>query len=185
MEEICGKTVRSTLEELLDPAVCALVVIDMQRGAVASSGAAGRAGHEVSMMAAIAPRCGRVIEAARAHGVRVVHVRVANLPDGASSSPAWLRSLINIGGAHPVDPAALSIEGTWETEFCDECTPEPGELVVTKRRPSAFIGTDLEALLRSAGIESVAVIGVATPGCVEATIRDASHRDFYTVLIED
>jgi nicotinamidase-related amidase len=77
------------------------------------------------------------------------------------------------------------IEGSWETEFCDECTPLEGELVVTKRRSSAFVGTDLEQILRSRGIEAVAVVGIVTQGCVEATIRDAAHRDFYNVLVDD
>ncbi|HWK26411.1 MAG TPA: isochorismatase family cysteine hydrolase [Solirubrobacter sp.] len=171
-----------SLAELLEPRRCALLVIDMQRGACEAGGAMGRAGQAVSRVAAIAPRCGAAIAAARAAGALLVHVRVANLPGGASSSPAWRRSLALISD---VDPSELSVEGTWETEFCAECAPAPGETVITKRRPSAFLGTDLELILRAAGIETVAVVGTATPGCVETTIRDAAQRDFYTVLIED
>lgn len=186
MREICGKQVYDTLDELLEPRHTALVVIDMLNGGL-GRGPAGyeRAGHDVSMVEAIASRCGELIDAARRSGVTLAHIRVANLPNQASSSPAWLRSLALTGKAAPIDPAKLSIDGTWQTEFIDECAPMEGELVVTKHRSSAFVGTDLELLLRSNGIESVAVIGIATPGCVEATIRDAAHLDFYTVLVED
>ncbi|WP_320669055.1 cysteine hydrolase family protein [Patulibacter defluvii] len=182
MREIAGRQTLDTLEELLTPDRCALVVIDMQRGAVESGGAMGRDGQAVSRVAAIAPRCGAAIATARAAGVLIAHVRVANLPGAASSSPAWLRSLARVSR---VDPSTLSVEGTWETEFCDDCRPEPGELVVTKRRPSAFHGTDLELTLRAAGVETVVVVGTATPGCVSMTIRDAAQRDFYNVLVED
>lgn len=185
MLEICGKQVRDTREELLDPAISALLVIDMQIGGVTEMGAIADAGQDISMMARVRERCGEAIKGARLNGVPVFHVRVANLPDQASSPAAWLQSLRVMDGDKPVDLSRLSIEGTPELEFCDECMPEPGEVVVTKRRPSAFIGTDLAMLLRAHGIESVAVLGVSTGGCVEATLRDATHNDFYGVLIED
>ena len=85
MIEICGKQVRDTLQELLDPATTALVVIDMQEGAVYAGGAIGDSGHDLSMMPAVAKNCGRAIESARKNGVPIFHIRVENLPDGASS----------------------------------------------------------------------------------------------------
>ena len=53
----------------------------------------------------------------------------------------------------------------------------------TARARSA--GTDLDLILRAAGIETVVVIGEQTPGCVEATFRDAAYHDYYNVLVED
>jgi nicotinamidase-related amidase len=186
MREVSGKAVCDTMEELLDPKRCALVVIDMQKGGFGRGPADyKRSGHDLSGVEEIAPRCRDLIDAARATGVLVAHIRVANLPGQTSSSPAWLRSLTVVGKQSPIDPGNLSIEGTWQTEFIEECTPLPGELVITKHRSSAFVGTELALLLRSSGIETVAVIGIATPGCVAATIRDAAHLDFYNVLIED
>lgn len=184
MIEICGKAVRDTLAELLDPAVSALLVIDMQTGAVAKGSAIGE-DHDLSMMATVVERCGQAIDAAREYGVPVFHVRVENLPDAKSSPPAWLRALYRIGNGRSVDLGRLSLAGDPGTEICDRCAPLPGESVITKRRPSAFVGTDLALLLRSQGIESVAVVGISTGGCVEATLRDATHNDFYAVLIED
>jgi nicotinamidase-related amidase len=184
MIEICGKPVRDTLEELLDPTVSALLVIDMQQGAVAKGGTIGE-DHDLSMMTAVVQRCAQAIHAAREYGVPVFHVRVENLPDGKSSPPAWLRALYRIGNGRTIDLGRLSLAGDPGTDFCVECTPEPGEMVVTKRRPSAFIGTELALLLRSQAVESVAVVGISTGGCVEATLRDATHNDFYAVLITD
>ncbi|MCG2622556.1 cysteine hydrolase [Arthrobacter sp. I2-34] len=185
MIELCGKLVRDTLDELLDPATTALVVIDMQQGAVSAGGAIGDSGHDLSMMPAVVEACGQAIAAARANGVPVFHIRVENLPDGASSPAAWLRALYTAANGRPIDLGRLSLKGDPATDFCEPCMPEAGEVVITKRRPSAFVGTELALLLRSQGIESVALVGVSTGGCVEATLRDAVHNDFYAVLLED
>lgn len=143
MIEICGKQVRDTLQELLDPATTALVVIDMQEGAVNAGGAIGDSGHDLSMMPDVAKRCGRAIEAARKNGVPVFHIRVENLPDGGSSPAAWLRALYTAANGRPIDLGKLSLKGDPATEFCAECLPEDGEVIITKRRPSAFVGTEL------------------------------------------
>lgn len=185
MIEICGKAVRDTLEELLDPASTALVVIDMQKGAVTPKGAIGESGHDMSMMPGVVERCGRMIEAARAYGVPVFHIRVENLPDGKSSTAPWLRGLYKVANGRPIDLGRLSVAGDPATEFCEPCMPQGDEVVITKRRQSAFVSTELSLLLRSQGIESVVLIGVSTGGCVEATLRDAVHEDFYAVLVED
>ena len=185
MIEICGKPVRDTLDELLDPDASALIVIDMQKGAVFPGGAIGDSGHDLSMMPRVRERCSAAIEAARRNGVPVFHIRVENLPDGASSPAAWLRALYTASNGRPIDLGKLSVKGDQATDFCEECLPLDGETVITKRRPSAFVATELGLLLRSQGIESVALVGVSTGGCVEATLRDAVHNDFYAVLLED
>lgn len=185
MIEICGKPVRDTLAELVDPATTALVVIDMQVGGLTHGGAIGDSGHDLSMMPRVTKNCGRAIESARANGVPIFHIRVENLPDGDSSPPGWLRALYTAANGRPIDLGRLSIKGDPATDFAPECMPQEGEVVITKRRPSAFVGTELNLLLRSQGIESVVLVGVSTGGCVEATLRDAVHNDFYAVLVED
>jgi nicotinamidase-related amidase len=137
------------------------------------------------MMPRVRERCQAAIEGARRNNVPVFHIRVENLPDGASSPAAWLRALYTAADGRPIDLGKLSLKGDPATDFCDECLPLDGEVVITKRRPSAFVATELGLLLRSQGIESVALVGVSTGGCVEATLRDAVHNDFYAVLLED
>lgn len=70
-------------------------------------------------------------------------------------------------------------------EFKPEALPLPGETVVAKRTNSAFIGTDLERHLRSAGILGLVVAGVITNNSVEATVRMAGNLGFATCLVED
>jgi nicotinamidase-related amidase len=79
----------------------------------------------------------------------------------------------------------FAVEGTWGAEFVEGCGPLPGELVVTKHRSSAFTRTNLDLVLRSCGVQTVVLIGEQTPGCVEATYRDAVYHDYYNVLVED
>jgi nicotinamidase-related amidase len=57
--------------------------------------------------------------------------------------------------------------------------------VIGKQTNSAFIGTDLEARLRGAGIGALVVAGVVTNNCVEATVRMAGNLGFETYLVED
>jgi ureidoacrylate peracid hydrolase len=57
--------------------------------------------------------------------------------------------------------------------------------VVKKHRYSGFVDTDLDVILRSSGIRSLIMTGIATSGCVEATARDGFMKDYYIVLIDD
>lgn len=63
--------------------------------------------------------------------------------------------------------------------------PVSGELVVRKRLPSAFAGTDLAAWFMSRGVDTVIVAGCTTSGCVRASVVDAMGNGFITVVAED
>jgi nicotinamidase-related amidase len=180
VKEIYGKSVCETLEEVLHPDRCTLIVIDMQNDLVLPEGKVARAGLDVSAMVAILPRCQEFIGAARELGVDVVHVQTVTLREGRSDSPSWIRAKGTMVGE-----AEFTLEGTWGAEICPECAPLPGEPIVTKHRSSAFRATDLDTILRSLGTETVVIIGEQTPGCVEATYRDAAYHDYYNVLVED
>jgi nicotinamidase-related amidase len=69
--------------------------------------------------------------------------------------------------------------------FKPEAGPLPGEAVVAKRVPSAFVGTDLEGRLRAAGTPPLVVAGVTTNNSVEATVRMAGDLGFRTVVVSD
>ena len=70
-------------------------------------------------------------------------------------------------------------------EFIPELHVAPGDLVVTKRRYSAFSGTDLEAVLHTAGARAVAICGLMTSFCCETTARDAHGRDYEVLFVAD
>jgi nicotinamidase-related amidase len=79
-----------------------------------------------------------------------------------------------------------TIKGTWGHEISDELPYRPDEdAVIEKRRPSAFVGTDLDLLLRSRGVKTLVVTGVVTTGCVESSVRDAVGLDYYIALVAD
>ncbi|MBV8843064.1 MAG: cysteine hydrolase [Bryobacterales bacterium] len=86
---------------------------------------------------------------------------------------------------HSLEPDSAYRPGQPGNEFKAEAEPLTGEAVIVKRTNSAFIGTDLEARLRRAGIATLVVCGVITNNSVEATVRVAGNLGFETYLVED
>ncbi len=105
---------------------------------------------------------GRVLEAWRASGRAVVHVRHDSaLPDS------------------PLRP------GLPGNAIRDVVAPRPGEPVLGKRVNSAFIGTDLEARLGSGGHDTLVLVGLTTNHCVSTTARMAGNLGFKTYVVAD
>ncbi|HEY1485834.1 MAG TPA: isochorismatase family cysteine hydrolase [Micromonosporaceae bacterium] len=72
-----------------------------------------------------------------------------------------------------------------ETAIVDRLTPEPGDVVVRKRRVGAFSTTDLDEQLRRRGIDTLVLTGIATSGVVLSTARDAADRDYRILVVHD
>ncbi|KAA8922162.1 cysteine hydrolase family protein [Thermoplasma sp.] len=70
-------------------------------------------------------------------------------------------------------------------EFKDQALPTDGEMIITKRVNSAFIGTDLDVVLRRSGISRLFIVGLTTDHCVSTTARMAGNMGYETYLIED
>jgi nicotinamidase-related amidase len=187
MIEIDGKQVFTDLSELVDPTRTALVVVDMQRDFVAPGGAFDRLGVDISMYPPMIPCLTRLLDGARASGVRVVHIVMTTLPEGMSDSPAQLRFNLRLHRAShgEGEPMRYGADGSEGQQIIPELAPRDGELVVKKYRSSGFWGTNLDLLLRSNGIKTVVMTGGTTEGCVESTARDAMFNDYYVVLAED
>lgn len=75
--------------------------------------------------------------------------------------------------------------GSWGSDFNETISPLNEEKVIIKRRVSAFYGTDLEIVLKSNGIDTIYLCGVATDLAVESTARDAHDRDFNVIIVSD
>ena len=71
-----------------------------------------------------------------------------------------------------------SVAGTWGCEVIPELSPQDGERLIPKKRYSGFYGTDLEHVLKSAGIDNVEVVGVCTSICVMDTVGGLANRDY-------
>ncbi len=70
-------------------------------------------------------------------------------------------------------------------QVASEIEPQRGDIVVVKKRVSAFAGSDLELILRSSGIDTLVLAGVSTLGVVESTARAAIDMDFRVVVLAD
>jgi len=166
-----------TLSEQADPTVAALLVVDMQNDFCHPQGASGKRGRQQTMTIEMAPRLESFIKVCRGVGAPVIFVKTIHYP--WTDSPSWVRRLDRDGGDSVCRP------GTWGAEFYTGIQPEEGEIIITKHRYSAFLGTNLDLILRSRGIRSLLISGVGTNVCVESTLRDGYMRDYYIVLLED
>jgi nicotinamidase-related amidase len=143
----------------LDP-VAALIVVDLQKGIVAMPAA-----HPT---AEILARAARLARAFRCHRLPVVLVRVTAAAPGRTDTPRTVRDF-------PPDWADLA----------PELDRQPTDHVISKQRVGAFLGTDLDAYLRSRGVTQVILTGVATTAGVESTARSAADLGYHVVFATD
>jgi ureidoacrylate peracid hydrolase len=171
------RPVLSTLEEKVAPSRACVLVIDVQNEFCARSGAFHRTGHEVDLIEAMVPTLLEFIDRARAVGCPVIFVRA--IYDEHFLAPNWRDPDILCDLTVP-----RCRSGTWGAQFY-RVEPRPDEIVVTKHRYSPFIETDLDTILRSLGVETLILTGVATNVCVESTARDGFMKDYCIVVVDD
>ena len=148
--------------------VTVLLVMDVQRGVVE------RFADEPGYL----PRLQRAVTAARAAGIPVVYVTVGFRP-GHPEISARNRTFSAAAAA------GRFAEGDPSSEIHPAVAPLAGDLVVTKRRVSAFTGSDLEVLLRGLGAGTLVLTGIATSGVVLSTLRQAADLDYRLVVLSD
>ncbi|WP_240813202.1 cysteine hydrolase [Streptomyces sp. DASNCL29] len=147
----------------------ALIIGDMQTGILAN--------HPFSR--APVPPMRELVRAARAHGFLVVLVRTELRASGAGvSENNTLFTAFHQAGS-------LFHEGSGETDIIPELAPRLEDVVITKRRTSAFAGTELDLVLRAHHVESIALTGVATSAMVAGTLYDALDRDYRATVLSD
>jgi nicotinamidase-related amidase len=116
----------------------------------------------------------KAVEFAHRHKIPVIYVVVgfrAGYPEVGPSSKMF-QAIKAMPRATMVDPApAIPPTGT--------------DIVVTKRRVSAFTGSDLEVLLRAQGIRHLVLAGIATSGVVLSTLREAADKDYELTVLSD
>lgn len=174
------------LEDQLDPKHSALVLVDLQNdfvdpaGWVARTRPAGQPGD--TGVALATERAGILLRAARDAEVLIAHVRM--IGDARYLSEA--QRVMNRRNTGTEAPDCV-LEGTWGADLAAPVAPieSDREIVVDKHRYSSFIGTRLHLVLRSHGIRTIVVCGVATSGCVESTIRDGFMLDHHVVVPAD
>lgn len=154
---------------------CALLVIDMQNDFILPG-----APLEGWNCMAIVPKIAELVLFFRAHSRPVIWTKhIHQLNDIGLLGPMW-------PATGPDSPTHALVKGTPGVEIvADLPAPAPNELVIEKRRYSAFYQTDLELNLRTLAIKTLLITGVHTNICCEATARDGFMRDFQIMSVAD
>ncbi|MEM1112523.1 MAG: isochorismatase family cysteine hydrolase [Pseudomonadota bacterium] len=164
----------------------ALLLIDMQRDFLEPGGFGDALGNDVGLLADCIAPCQALLEAAREAGVLVIHTREGHrtdLSDVHGTKQERCAMGKRIGDAGPM--GRILVRGEPGHALVDALAPLPGEPVVDKPGKGAFFATDLDLLLRRAGIDNLLVCGVTTEVCVSSTVREASDRGYRVVVPGD
>ena len=146
----------------------ALLVMDMQQGILKNYPAARGTLANIK----------QVLDAARKKNVLVLYIRLGlrpGLPE-VNVNNKMIAGLRDRLGNNSVEEWMQIEEGIAPTE---------NEIIVNKKRVSAFSGSDLEVLLRSNGIQHIVLCGVATSGVVLSTLREAADKDYKITVLSD
>jgi nicotinamidase-related amidase len=146
----------------------ALLIMDVQQGVV------DRFGSEPGYLDGL----GSAITAARDAGIAVIYVAVgfrAGYPEISPRNKTFA-AIAGTGRFADSDPAR---------DVHPAVAPAPGEVIVTKRRVSAFAGSDLDVVLRAQDIGHLVLAGIATSGVVLSTLRQAADLDYQVTVLAD
>lgn len=167
----------------------ALIIVDMQNAYLSKGGYIDLVGFDVSGAPPVIEETARIAEACRAAGIPIIYLQNGFSPDqreAPETAPVFHKSnALKFMRANEAYAGKLITHGTWDHEIVPELTPQAGDVVVPKSRYSGFAGTALEQILAARRIRTLLVCGVATNVCVESTIRDAYHREFFPVMLAD
>jgi nicotinamidase-related amidase len=156
-----------------DPARSALLCMDYQNGILANIPANIKDSE-------LLPRAANLLHQARLAGLPVLYIQVGfrpNLPEisprnaafsGLKTSPQYRQMFAGPG-----------------QEIHPDVAPQENDIVIVKRRVSAFAGTDLDIILRARDIDTLILFGISTSGVVLSTVRHAADADFRLIVVKD
>lgn len=175
----------TTRELPLDPAVSAILFIDVQNFSVRRDGGefkdvsdadiAGKYGYYFERIGTLAiPNMQRLQAAFRAAGIEVLYTTIESLTkDGRDRSLDY-----KITGFHVP-------KGSWDGKVIDEIAPGEDEIVLPKSSSSVFVSTHIDYVLRNLGVKQLVLCGLVTDQCVESAIRDACDLGYLVTLVPD
>jgi len=175
MYEFAGKKIASTLAEIVEPSRTALLIWDMEYAI------GPNAFNYQDMM----PKLKDLSALARRVGAKVFYSVQTGFDVAKEEAGVWVR--IRMKRAKATDPNQLlkEKEDPHDREIIAELKPQPQDIVFQKRRPDGFVGTDFDLILRSNGIKTIIIGGVATEGGVEGTARSARNLGYDVVILKD
>jgi ureidoacrylate peracid hydrolase len=174
----------------LSTADTAIVVIDMQNAYASPGGYVDLAGFDIAGAAGTIEKIATVLDTARGAGMPVVYLQNGWDADyveaGGPGSPNWHKSnALKTMRARPELHGQFLARGGWDYAIVDRLAPQPGDIRVAKTRYSAFFNSQLDSVLRSRGIRNIVFVGIATNVCVESTLRDGFHLEYFGIMLED
>jgi nicotinamidase-related amidase len=167
------------LAELLDPGHTAVLTMELQRGVVGDRAVIGPLAEEVRARGVI-PRVAKVLRAARAAGVHVVHCTAEFRADraGSSDNAPMLRA---IAKGHP-----HLVVGSDETALVPELGAEATDVVAARRHGlTPFPGTDLDQILRNLGVTTIVATGVSVNIGVTGLVMGAVDLGYRCAVLTD
>lgn len=159
----------------------ALMVIDLQVDFLSADGYFARMGYDPTPLRRILPVVGRLLDACRRSGVRVIHTRQGYRSDLADMTPyeKWRRRRAGLEGTEAL------LRGSPGFEIVPEIAVQPEDIVIDKTCNGAFTYTELEHVLRAQGVTHLMMTGCTTDVCVHTTLREACDRNFQCLTIAD
>ncbi|HEX8642502.1 MAG TPA: pyrimidine utilization protein B [Allosphingosinicella sp.] len=168
----------------------AVVVVDMQNAYASAGGYLDLAGFDIGGAAAVIEQTVKVLDTARMAGVPVFYFQngwdAAYVEAGGPGSPNWHKSnALKTMRARPELEGTLLAKGGWDYALVDRLAPKPGDVLIAKTRYSGFFNSQFDSALRARGIRNLVFVGIATNVCVESTLRDAFHLEYFGIMLED
>ena len=166
----------------VDPRTTAVVLVEYQNDFTTEGGTLHGAVEGVMQQNDMLENSRRVVESARRAGATILHAPISFAPGyGELGDPEKVYGILK-----GVIDSNSFVKGTWGAEICDEMAPQEGDIVVEgKRGLDTFATTNIDFILRSRGIETVAISGFLTNCCVESTMRTAYEKGYDVITLTD
>ena len=164
----------------IDPKTTAVVLIEFQNDFTSDGGALHDAVSEVMEKTDMLSNAEQVADAARASGATVMHAPItfAEGYNEISEHPYGILKGVVDGNAF--------VKDSWGAAIVDELAPHDGDIVVEgKRGLDTFASTNLDFILRSKGIKTIALGGFLTNCCVESTMRSGYENGYQVITLSD
>ncbi len=163
-----------------DMSKTAVVLIEYQNDFTTEGGALHGGVKDVMEQTNMLENTKKLVEQARAKGINIIYapIQFSEGYNELTSEPYGILKGV-------VDNKAF-VKGSWGAAIVDDLEPKDGDIVIEgKRGLDTFASTNLDFILRSRGIETVALGGFLTNCCVESTMRSAYEKGFNVVTLTD